>query len=85
MQEEARRQGGGRGGGRGNAFERGKQEEEEYAQHSWGHKAGGVGEDADEGGPKEEKSFALSGLLAAETRTFDGIELKFIEPGECLN
>ena len=86
MQEEARRQvGRAGGGGRGNAFEQGKQEEEAYAQHQWGKKAGGGGAGSDgeeEEVQKEEKSFGLSGLLAAETRTWQGIELKFIEPPE---
>ena len=64
--EESRRQGGGRGGG--SAFDRGKREEMEYAQHEWGKKAGGEADGEDENAPKEEKSFALSGLLAKETR-----------------
>jgi hypothetical protein len=78
--------GGGGGGGRGmnDIYARNKREEEEYASHSWGGggRPGGAGEAAEEEGDPEERNFGLSGLLAKETRTFEGVELKFIEPAE---
>jgi hypothetical protein len=63
QKEEARRQ----GGGRGNAFERGKREEEEYAQHSWGQKKGGEGrEDIDEDDGKPKEAHFLKSILCSD-------------------
>jgi hypothetical protein len=51
--------------------ERQRRDEADLAGHQWGRGAGpgGEGPGAEEG-PKQTKSFGLSGLLAAETRMF---------------
>lgn len=83
--EEARRAGGGGRKKEFDPFAANKAEEEAYKNHSWGKQAGGgdgEGEEGEDAGPKQEKNFGLSGLLAKETRMWQGIELKFTEPAE---
>jgi len=64
----------------------GRREEEDLRNYSYGKAKGGgppgEEEEEEEDGPKQEKNFGLSGLLAKETRTFQGVELKFTEPPE---
>jgi hypothetical protein len=51
--------------------DRQRRDEADLAGHQWGRAAGAGGEGpAAEEGPKQTKSFGLSGLLAAETRMF---------------
>jgi hypothetical protein len=55
------------------AFTANKREEEDYKNHSWGAKRtdnADVAAKDEQQGPKEEKNYSLSGLLAKETRLF---------------
>ncbi|EKX37808.1 hypothetical protein GUITHDRAFT_116116 [Guillardia theta CCMP2712] len=61
-------------------------DDSEYRNHEWGKKTDkkdkNEEEEPEEEGKKETANYGLSGLLASETRTWKGVELKFVEPME---